>query len=443
MPKGQTGSCLFCNLPDDVREVALTAWRRGQSYQSLRKLLADLGQPIDIAALQYCPCRSGHHDRGRPEEVAKKANERLGKIADLLERSGIDPADVGKVQQIKLSEWSAFHKDDETGEAVITPMSGASIVLSPEWADGPQWPVVDRAAQAPISLPKLSKRKTKTKRAVILPDVQFGYRRDIDTAELDPFHDEKAIAAALKVVQAVDPDLVVNLGDFLDFATFGTFEQEAGFAMTVQPALDRAHRFLAEIAIAAPRAKQVLLEGNHDRRLQRAIVRNAMAAFGIRKANAPDTWPVLSVPYLLRLDELNVEYVGGYPAGIYWINDRLACIHGSKVRSSGSTAALVVDDERVSTIFGHVHRIELAYKTRRVRAGARTSLAASPGTLARIDGAVPSTKGSTDPLGRPVPAVENWQQGVGVVTYEEGDRPFALELVPIFDGEVTFRGETL
>jgi len=168
-----------------------------------------------------------------------------------------------------------------------------------------------------------------------------------------------------------------------------------------------------------------------------------MSAFGIRKANAPETWPVLSVPYLLRLDELGVEYIGGYPAGIYWLNDRLACIHGSKVRSSGSTAALVVDDERVSTIFGHVHRIELAYKTRRVRAGARTSLAASPGTLARIDGAVPSTKGSTDPLGRPVPAVENWQQGVGVVTYEDGDRPFALELVPIFDGQVTFRGETL
>jgi predicted phosphodiesterase len=443
VPKGQTGSCLFCNLPADVREVALTAWRRGQSYQTLRKLLADLGQPIEVAALQYCPCRSGHHDRGRPEEVAKKANERLGKIADLLERSGIDPADVGKVQQIKLSEWSAFHKDDETGEAVLTPMSGASIVLSPEWADGPQWQPVDRAAQAPISLPKLSKRKTKTRRAVILPDVQFGYRRDIDTAALDPFHDEQAIAAALKVVQVVDPDLVINLGDFLDFATFGTFEQEAGFAMTVQPALDRAHRFLVEIATAAPRAKQVLLEGNHDRRLQRAIVRNAMAAFGIRRSNAPEEWPVLSVPYLLRLDEVGVEYVGGYPAGIYWINDRLACIHGSKVRSSGSTAALVVDDERVSTIFGHVHRIELAYKTRRVRAGARTSLAASPGTLARIDGAVPSTKGSTDPLGRPVPAVENWQQGVGIVTYEEGDRPFALELVPIFDGEVTFRGETL
>ena len=42
-----------------------------------------------------------------------------------------------------------------------------------------------------------------------------------------------------------------------------------------------------------------------------------------------------------------------------------------------------------------------------------------------------------------MPTVENWQQGVGVVTYEEGDGPFALELVPIFDGQVTFRGEVL
>ena len=442
MGKGVQGSCAFCNLPSDVRDVALGRWRAGDSYQTLRKLLGELGHPLNVAQLQYCPSRSGHHERGNPSEVAQRAKDRLGKIADLLERSGIDPADIGKVQQVKISSWEGLTKNED-GEPVITPLEGASIVLTPTWEDGPAWPVIDRATKVPVSLPKPTKRKSKTKTAVILPDVQFGFRRDIDTAELDPFHDEQAIAAALKVVQAVDPDLVVNLGDFLDFAQFGTYEQEAGFALTVQPALDRAHRFLAEVATAAPRAKQVLLEGNHDRRLQRAIVRNALSAFGIRKANAPETWPVLSVPNLLRLDELGVEYVGGYPAGIYWLNDRLACIHGSKVRSSGSTAALVVDDERVSTVFGHVHRIELAYKTRRVRAGARTSLAASPGCLCRIDGAVPSTKGSTDPLGRPVPAVENWQQGVGVVTYEDGDRPFALELVPIFDGHVTFRGETL
>lgn len=443
MPKGVHGSCAFCNLPDAVREQALAVWRTGRSYQTLKTLLAELGHPLKVAELQYCPCRSGHHERGDPSEVAQRSRDRLGKIADLLDRSGINPDDIGKVSAVKLSEWTAFHKDDETGEAVLTPMSGASIVLTPTWDEGPKWQPVDRAAQVPISLPKPSKRKSKTRRAVILPDVQIGYRRDLTTAALDPFHDEQAIAAALKVVQAVDPDLIVHLGDLLDFASFGKYEQEPGFALTVQPAIDRAHRYLAECAAAGPHAKQVLLEGNHDRRLTRAIVNNAIAAFGIRRGNAPDEWPVLSVPYLLRLDELNVEYVGGYPAGIYWINDRLACIHGHKVKSSGSTAALVVDDERVSTVFGHVHRIELSYKTRRVRAGARTSLAASPGCLCRIDGTVPSMKGSYDPLGRPVPTVENWQQGVGIVTYEEGDGPFALELVPIFDGEVTFRGEML
>ena len=440
MPKGTT--CSFCALPDEQRQVLLRAWRDGASYTRLSSMAADLKIRISQASLQFCPVRSGHHGRRMDGDV-KVTTERLGRIADLLERSGIVADDIGTVQSIRLSEWEGLSKSED-GEAVVTPLSGASIVLTPAWETGPQWPVVDRAAQAPVKLPPAAKmpKRSKWKTAVVLPDVQIGYRRDIDTAHLDPFHDEDAMAAALRVVQSVDPDVVVHLGDFLDFASFGTYEQEAGFALTVQPAIDRAHRFLVEVQAAAPRAKQVLLEGNHDRRLQKAIVRNALAAFGIRRAEAPDEWPVLSVPYLLRLGEVGdgVEYLSGYPAGIYWINDRLACIHGHKVRSSGSTAAAVIDDERVSTIFGHIHRIELQHKTRRVRAGARFSLAASPGCLCRIDGTVPSVKGSTDPMGRPVPAVENWQQGLAVITYEEGDGPFAVELVPIHDGNVIYRG---
>ena len=152
---------------------------------------------------------------------------------------------------------------------------------------------------------------------------------------------------------------------------------------------------------------------------------------------------MLSVPYLLRLDELNVEYVGGYPAGIFWVNENLAAIHGHKVTSAGSTALKVVDDSRVSLIFGHTHRIELLHKTRQVFEGPRFAWAASPGCLCRVDGAVPSTKGSTDVFGRMVPTVENWQNGCAVVTYEPGDGKFALELVAIYDGECVFRGNML
>ena len=69
-------------------------------------------------------------------------------------------------------------------------------------------------------------------------------------------------------------------------------------------------------------------------------------------------------------------------------------------------------------------------------------MAASPGTLARIDGAVPSTKGGVDAWGRPKTVVEDWQQGVGLVTYEDtGKNLFTYEVATIYDGWTMFRGQ--
>ena len=42
---------------------------------------------------------------------------------------------------------------------------------------------------------------------------------------------------------------------------------------------------------------------------------------------------------------------------------------------------------------------------------------------------MPSAKGSTGLDGRPVPSWENWQQGLAVIRYEEGDHPFSMESV--------------
>jgi hypothetical protein len=64
----------------------------------------------------------------------------------------------------------------------------------------------------------------------------------------------------------------------------------------------------------------------------------------------------------------------------------------------------------------------------------------SPGCLCRVDGAVPSVKGSTDVNGRPVVYYENWQQGMAVITYKpEGS--FHVDLVHIDDGKTLFRGQ--
>ncbi len=369
--------------------------------------------------------------------ATRSGAKNLNKVAALLERSGIPLEEIGRVKNVRLSTYQGITKDDD-GVAHVHDLESTSLVLSPSWADGPAWPVVQPAA--PVQLPPADRRPSRTnaqRTAVVLPDPQIGFR-DLD-GELDPFHDDAAMAVALQIVERLHPEVVVNLGDIVDFPAHSRFVQERAWANTTQAALDRTYRFLAAQRVAAPDAELVLLEGNHDRRLETSIVANAMASFGLRRAEQPASWPVLSLPHLLHFDTLDVNYVQGYPAGEYWINDSLRCIHGLKVRSGGSTASAVVKDDHVSTIFGHIHRIELQHQTRHDRYGPIRTFAATPGCLCRVDGAVPSMKGSTDLSGRPVRSWEDWQQGLAVVSW--GDGPTAIELVTIENGVAYFRGE--
>lgn len=403
-----------CNTEDDIR-----AEFPGQNLEALKRRRREF----------------------RRELKGESKSDALGRLADLLHDAGIDVDEIKGVKKIRLNEWQTAHKDDD-GNAVITDLKSSQIVIEPKWEDGPEWPVVQQANPTVVRPAKVKKKSLETKMAVILPDPQIGYRRDILREDYDPFHDETAMDVALQIIADVQPELIVNLGDLVDLPEFSRHPQEPGFARTTQRSIDRAHEWLASQRASSPEAKIVLLEGNHDRRLEKAIVQNAQSAFGLQRACVPESWPVLSLPFLLRMDDIDVEYIEGYPANIFWINDNLACVHGHKTRSSGSTASLMVDDERSSVIFGHIHRIELQHKTRRIRSGSRSSLAACPGCLCRIDGAVPGFKSSTDIYGRPVQSWENWQQGIAVVSYQDGDSPFHVELVPIHSGTCIFRGKT-
>lgn len=360
----------------------------------------------------------------------------LGKIAELLERNGIDLDDIGKVHKVNL--WQGFHKDAE-GEAQVVDLVG--VQLSPHWADGPQWPVIQPGPT--VKLPARKPRAARTGQwhtAVILPDMQVGYYRDRDGA-LQPMHDERALTIALAIVADLDPHLLVLVGDNLDAAELGKYRTTPAFQQTTQAAIDRLATLCAELRQAAPNARIVWLAGNHEERLPRYILDNAVAAFGLRKGNAPESWPVMSLPYLARMDEHQVEYLPGYPASAFWINDRLRVIHGDRVASGGSTAHKYLGNEKVSVIYGHIHRREYASRTREDRDGAKEIMAASPGCLARIDGAVPSTRGGVDLDGRPLTRIEDWQQGIAVVEYEEGDGMFTYSNVAIHDGWARWNGK--
>lgn len=368
-----------------------------------------------------------------PPPAQKK--EALGRIAELLERNGIDLDEIGKVNRVSL--YQSLTKNEE-GEAEIHDLVG--VQLSPKWIDGPEWPVVDRGPAIKLPPAKAKPAKTGTWRtACVLPDMQIGYFRLRDDT-LEPTHDEEAMAVAIAIVKDANPDVVVLVGDNLDFPEFGKYLTTAPFQRTTQASIDRATLLCAELRAAAPNARIVWIAGNHEERLPRAIATNAAAAFGLRRGNLPDSWPVLSVPFLCRMDETNVEYLAGYPASCYWINERLRVIHGDRVNSSGATATKYLAREKVSVLYGHIHRREWLEMTREDHDGPRTILAASPGCLARISGAVPSVKGGTDLDGRPIVRHEDWQQGLAVVDYEEGDGRFNLELVPIREGTARWRG---
>ena len=359
----------------------------------------------------------------------------LGKIAELLSRNNIDVEEVGRIKRVSV--YQSLTKND-AGEAEIHDLMGLQFM--PKWADGPEWPLIQPgpAIKLPARKPAVSDT-TGYKTAVILPDMQIGYYRG--PAGLEPTHDEEALSIALAITRKLNPDRVIMVGDNLDFPEFGKYRLSSAYALTTQASIDRATTLCAEIRSAAPNAEIDWISGNHEERLSNFLIDNAKASFGIRKGNTPDSWPVLSVPYLCRFTDYGINYVAGYPAGQVWINQRLKVIHGNKVRSNGSTAHAYLNDSKVSVIYGHIHRREWCEKTRQDWDGAKTVMAASPGTLARCDGAVPSTKGGIDLDGRPLTIVEDWQQGIGVVTYEEGEGQFWYEQVPIHNTSAFFRGK--
>ena len=282
------------------------------------------------------------------------------------------------------------------------------------------------------------------KLAALLPDTQIGYRVYEDGSVIE-FHDEKAIEIAMQIVAYANEqfgvDTIVNLGDTIDLPAQSRHHQEIAFQNSTNLALQRAYEYLAQQRATVPDAQIVFLEGNHDCRINKYLSENAPAVVTMKRAGeTPDEWPVNSLPHLLRMDELDITFASGYPAGEFWLNDNLRCIHGDRVNSSGSTAMKYINsNHHVSVVYGHIHRIEMLYHTNHTSTGPARNAAFSPGCLCRVDGSVPSVKGGVTPNEKPVKYWENWQQGIGFAWYKDTGE-FTLLSVPIIDEWAVFMG---
>jgi hypothetical protein len=349
----------------------------------------------------------------------------------IIERHIINKWEVGAKVTEKDLEWKDGIIDGHvksSGHLIVEPLFQVKVWLTNKNPE-PVTPVI-----TPVSL-KLKKFKPPKPyasdhgRALVLADMHFGFLKNVHDGSLTSFHDRDALAVTLSLIKHVKPDIIVIVGDILDLAEWSDkFVRSPDMYNTTQPAIVEAAWFLGQIRQMLPEAPIYLLEGNHEKRLTTVINKQVPYAFGLRGAH--DGMPVLSVSNLLGLEGLGVAYIGDYPNGEVWLADNLRAVHGATVRAKpGATAGAILDDAQATTIFGHVHRSEMASKTLYGIHGARTVSAFSPGCLCRVDGTVPGVK-----------ARNNWQQGIGVVDFNE--RFVAPTSIPIEQGAAMFGGLT-
>lgn len=363
---------------------------------------------------------------------------------------------------VPLSEWLQKLVDDgqdpdqfltshkhsiwgqQSNENGLTTLYANSFSAVRRHRDGalPKWPLIHPTREPYVIRPiTRTPRASRFKTAVVGADTQIGY--DIDAeGVLTPYHDERAIDIFYQVLEIEQPDQSILAGDILDLTEQSRWPQEAGFARSTQPALEYTRQVAAEMRARTP-GRVVWIEGNHDKRMSSFMETNALAAMGLRKAGYPDSYPVMSIPNLIGLDEFDVEYVDAYPAGVHWITDGLRVIHGTKANAAGSTASQYANEmPHISTVFGHTHRQEVQSKTTFDRAGKIKTFNVNPGCLCRVDGIVPSVHGARHIDGSKATYFESWQQGVTVIRYLDDGTAF-FEMIQIEEGSAMHLGQEL
>lgn len=365
------------------------------------------------------------------EELESRQSGRIKTLEQLLEVGRVD-LKTWKVLTYKLNKWEVAGKTgrgDDVGFLVQDLWQVKATLIRRKMQA--QFPTVQpvRVSRAMRKVEKSRYRRPQgVETTLIVPDSHFGFRKDMRTNRLEPFHDMRALDVILQVAAELRPHNLVVIGDILDLPDWSLkFLSAPDFQQLTQPAVIAANWWLGTLRDVSPGSAAYLLEGNHDKRLETAVLANMKAAYGLRPADELELPPSLSVPRLLALHKLGYTYSQAYPNGEHWITPELYCQHGSITRKGGGkTTGAAIKDLDVSVIFGHIHRLEQAMRTVFNQNDTRTIGAYSPGCICHIDGRVPGVK-----------ARQDWQQGFAVAhTSSGGD--VSVQLYEIKNGRALF-----
>lgn len=270
-------------------------------------------------------------------------------------------------------------------------------------------------------------------------DAQIDYRQI--NGELHPIHDERALSVHRLLCRTYQPDTIVNLGDTVDLAALSRFPADSDhFQHSMRPAFNRVHRMYAELRADNPEAHIVEVDSNHNTRLTKFVLKNAMPLWGMQQAGTEGQYPVLSYPFLANLDALNIDWVSGYGAAEFVYGEegpQIVFKHGTITGPAGTVMSKEAKmNPEVNVVRGHSHQAEIIYRTN--RAG-RYLAYVLVGASCSITGDVPSYHSAVNDRGQVVKNQEGWQQG-GLMITDYGNGNYQFDQILIRDGIAFYDG---
>ncbi len=355
-------------------------------------------------------------------------------LEELLLAAGVDESEWFVAKKV-INKWDALGRGGDDGASTVVEMFQVKAWLErrPQFFIKKVLPVQAIRRAAP-------KGKDPLGTALIIPDSQHGFRKG-RRGDLVPLHDRAACDIAVQAARLLVPDTIVLLGDMVDFAGLSSFTKEPALRFLIQPALIELHWFLQNLRLAAPQSRICYLEGSHEYRLRRVLIDRADEVADLRAVDELDGERQMSVPKLLSLDKLDIEYLGDY-GEYFWLYDSIKVHHGHTAKPrGGSTVASILANATSNHIVGHIHRREHAARTIQSSPGEgagpkrdRTTVSAmSPGCLCSLDpSVVPSRRGN--------PTLD-WQHGLGIVNTT--DRGVFMHIIPIDNGACVINGRVI
>lgn len=364
---------------------------------------------------------------GTPDDLAVIVDSSTVRtLEELLEVAEVDPAEW-RVVRWRANKWDQASKRGDTSIQVVE-LWQVRADFERRATDGIKGVSNPRVLAHP--------RNTRTRNhdleiVVVVPDAQIGHRWDRTHQALKPMHDRRALDVVVQAIEILQPDRVVNQGDFLDLAPWSRHRRPMDIRDTTTPQLREAHWWQSEFVRAAPDADQDYLEGNHEARINKALTDNMPEA--TTTIPVGHVRPLASIETLLALDSLGVKYHGPYGSRM-WLWDIVEMTHGDTVRSgAGKTVASLSERSLHSVWVGHIHKREQATRTVWGPDGPKSVTASSCGCLCLL--------GQED-----VPGYEGrreWQQGFGIIIYDKKTGMDHHIVVPIEDGRAWLNGSMI